>query len=83
MKANNCTHINAILDPKYTWCPDCQTEPDRQLLEKLNEEVVKANKLAEDFECFYEDDEEDDFDEHNYLTSVAEGAGYEMDIDGI
>lgn len=73
MKATQTTHLFGISGMEEVLA-----------LRTLANEVEEANKLAEDFDdsgCT--DDEEDNFDEHNYLTSVAEGAGYEMDIDGI
>lgn len=73
MKATQITHIEGLSGIEEVLA-----------LASLAKEVQEANKLAEDFDdsgC--NDDEEDDFDEHNYLTSVAEGAGYEFDEFGI
>ena len=73
MKATQTTHLFGISGMEEVLA-----------LRTLANEVEEANNLAEDFDdsgCT--DDEEDNFDEHNYLTSVAEGAGYECDQDGI
>jgi len=69
MKANNCNHTNAILDPNFTWCPDCQTEPSRELLMSLDSK--------DDDGCNVE--EEPTFNEDAYLDDVREGAGYESE----
>ena len=73
MKATQITHLFGI-----------SGEEEFLALKTLAKEAEEANKLAEDFECFHEDEvKEMEFDEHDYLTGAAEGAGYEMDEDGI
>lgn len=73
MKANNCNHTNAILDPNYTWCPDCQTEPSRELLMSLDSK--------DDDGCTDDEDTslQDWRNEQEYLDEAREGAGYESE----
>lgn len=73
MKATQITHIEGLSGFE-----------EIEAIKIINKELQEADKLLEELDddgCT--DDEEDDFDEHNYLTSVAEGAGYEFDEFGI
>jgi len=48
------------------------------------EEMLALNSLeAEQDDDGCTEDEPDNFNEHDYLTDCAEGAGYSMDQDGI
>ena len=73
MKATQITHVEGLSGFE-----------EIEALKIITKELQEADKLLEELDdsgCT--DDEEEEFDEHNYLTSVAEGAGYEMDSDGI